>query len=79
MVAAQGQEPVRPRPHRHQPHPASLRTLPAHPHRPGPDHQLIQFDGHARITDARLLAQSICRGIGRAQSYGAGLLSLAPV
>ncbi|KUL27364.1 type I-E CRISPR-associated protein Cas6/Cse3/CasE [Streptomyces regalis] len=45
---------------------------------PGLDHHLIRFDGHARITDARLLAEAVCRGIGRAQSYGAGLLSLAP-
>nr|WP_248297586.1 type I-E CRISPR-associated protein Cas6/Cse3/CasE [Streptomyces sp. S1D4-11] len=76
-MAAQSR-PVRPRPHRHQPHPRTFERSPHTPHRPGLDHQLIQFDGHARITDAHLLAQSICRGIGRAQSYGAGLLSLAP-
>ncbi|MFF3589013.1 type I-E CRISPR-associated protein Cas6/Cse3/CasE [Streptomyces sp. NPDC002387] len=45
---------------------------------PGLHHYLTQFDGHAHITDARLLAHAVCRGIGRAQSYGAGLLSLAP-
>jgi CRISPR system Cascade subunit CasE len=45
---------------------------------PGLHHSLIQFDGLARVTDAHLLAVSVCRGIGRAQSYGAGLLSLAP-
>lgn len=58
--------------------PQAFERSPYTPHQPGLAHQLIQFDGHARITDARLLAQSICRGIGRAQSYGAGLLSLAP-
>ncbi|MGY5118021.1 type I-E CRISPR-associated protein Cas6/Cse3/CasE [Streptomyces sp. 900105755] len=58
--------------------PRTFERSPHTPHQPGLHHQLIQFDGHARITDPRLLAQSICRGIGRAQSYGAGLLSLAP-
>ncbi|MFH8394308.1 type I-E CRISPR-associated protein Cas6/Cse3/CasE [Streptomyces sp. NPDC018036] len=58
--------------------PRTFERSPHAPYRPGLDHRLIQFDGHARITDAHLLAQSICRGIGRAQSYGAGLLSLAP-
>ncbi|MDQ0904376.1 hypothetical protein QFZ22_000361 [Streptomyces canus] len=41
-------------------------------------HHLSQIDGHAHITDPRLLVEAVCRGIGRAQSYGAGLLSLAP-
>ncbi|WP_406165161.1 type I-E CRISPR-associated protein Cas6/Cse3/CasE [Streptomyces canus] len=44
----------------------------------GLHHHLVQIDGLARITDARLLADAVCCGIGRAQSYGAGLLSLAP-
>ncbi|MFG2651231.1 type I-E CRISPR-associated protein Cas6/Cse3/CasE [Streptomyces sp. NPDC048436] len=39
---------------------------------------LTQFDGFARITDPSLLTDALRHGIGRAKSYGAGLLSLAP-
>ncbi|MFJ8954305.1 type I-E CRISPR-associated protein Cas6/Cse3/CasE [Streptomyces sp. NPDC102384] len=41
-------------------------------------HHLIQFDGHARIRDITALTHALHHGIGRAKSYGAGLLSLAP-
>lgn len=39
---------------------------------------LTQFDGFARITDTGLLTHALKNGIGRAKTYGAGLLSLAP-
>ncbi|WP_329167872.1 type I-E CRISPR-associated protein Cas6/Cse3/CasE [Streptomyces sp. NBC_01685] len=39
---------------------------------------LTQFDGIAHITDTGLLTHALNNGIGRAKSYGAGLLSLAP-
>ncbi|WP_406395959.1 type I-E CRISPR-associated protein Cas6/Cse3/CasE [Streptomyces sp. NBC_00887] len=45
---------------------------------PGPFHRLVQFDGTALITDPQSLATALVNGIGRGQSYGAGLLSLAP-
>ncbi|MFF9779461.1 type I-E CRISPR-associated protein Cas6/Cse3/CasE [Streptomyces sp. NPDC013978] len=64
-----------------------LRTLlptpltPAHP-RTGQTlrgrHHLVRYDGTATITDPQALAQALLTGIGRAKSYGAGLLSLAP-
>ncbi|MGW1116673.1 type I-E CRISPR-associated protein Cas6/Cse3/CasE [Streptomyces tanashiensis] len=45
---------------------------------PSPHAVLTQFDGLARITDPTQLATALTTGIGRAKSYGAGLLSLAP-
>ncbi|MCX2182665.1 type I-E CRISPR-associated protein Cas6/Cse3/CasE [Streptomyces sp. SKN60] len=45
---------------------------------PGPHHRLVQFDGTAHVTDPAALGAALVRGIGRGQSYGAGLLSLAP-
>ncbi|GAA3797478.1 type I-E CRISPR-associated protein Cas6/Cse3/CasE [Streptomyces coacervatus] len=45
---------------------------------PGPVHRLLQFDGTALITDPAALTDALLTGIGRAKSYGAGLLSLAP-
>jgi CRISPR system Cascade subunit CasE len=44
----------------------------------GPCHSLIQFDGHATITDADQLRHALTQGIGKAKAYGAGLLTLAP-
>ncbi|MGA5045238.1 type I-E CRISPR-associated protein Cas6/Cse3/CasE [Streptomyces arboris] len=45
--------------------------------RTSPHFILTQFDGIARITDPTLLTHALTTGIGRAKSYGAGLLSLA--
>ncbi|MGI5041579.1 type I-E CRISPR-associated protein Cas6/Cse3/CasE [Streptomyces sp. JAC128] len=39
---------------------------------------MTQFDGFARITDTGLLTHALKNGIGRAKTYGAGLLSLVP-
>lgn len=44
----------------------------------GPCHSLIQFDGHATITDPDHLRHAVTHGIGKAKAYGAGLLTLAP-
>ncbi|MER6561927.1 type I-E CRISPR-associated protein Cas6/Cse3/CasE [Streptomyces sp. NPDC001027] len=57
-----------------QPHPFRRRRSGG----PGPVHRLLQFDGTARITDPAALTDALLNGIGRAKSYGAGLLSLAP-
>ncbi|MGW2918219.1 type I-E CRISPR-associated protein Cas6/Cse3/CasE [Streptomyces angustmyceticus] len=46
--------------------------------RSAPYFTLTQFDGFARITDTDLLTHALKNGIGRAKTYGAGLLSLAP-
>ncbi|MFF7723695.1 type I-E CRISPR-associated protein Cas6/Cse3/CasE [Streptomyces luteogriseus] len=46
--------------------------------RSAPYFTLTQFDGLARITDTTHLIHALKTGIGRAKSYGAGLLSLAP-
>ncbi|MFN1193177.1 type I-E CRISPR-associated protein Cas6/Cse3/CasE [[Kitasatospora] papulosa] len=46
--------------------------------RSSPYFTLTQFDGVAHITDNGLLTHALKNGIGRAKSYGAGLLSLAP-
>ncbi|MCX5321595.1 type I-E CRISPR-associated protein Cas6/Cse3/CasE [Streptomyces sp. NBC_00120] len=43
-----------------------------------PHYKLTQFEGLARITDTDLLTHAIRNGIGKAKTYGAGLLSLAP-
>ncbi|MGW3990567.1 type I-E CRISPR-associated protein Cas6/Cse3/CasE [Streptomyces sp. NPDC004830] len=70
-AAAAGLEPVtissRPRPF-----PRTHRT------RTAPYFMLTQFDGLARITDTTHLTHALKNGVGRAKSYGAGLLSLAP-
>lgn len=42
-------------------------------------HSLVRFDGTATVSDPAALAEALRRGIGRGKSYGAGLLSLAPV
>ena len=47
-------------------------------HQNSPVHRLFQFDGTALITDPAALTETLLTGIGRAKSYGAGLLSLAP-
>ncbi|GAA3739301.1 CRISPR system Cascade subunit CasE [Spinactinospora alkalitolerans] len=41
-------------------------------------HAATRFDGVGVVTDADLLRQAILNGIGRAKSYGCGLLSLGP-
>ncbi|MGW9067999.1 type I-E CRISPR-associated protein Cas6/Cse3/CasE [Streptomyces yangpuensis] len=41
-------------------------------------HVLTRFDGIATITNPHQLRDALLTGIGRAKSYGAGLLSLAP-
>ncbi|MBL1102057.1 type I-E CRISPR-associated protein Cas6/Cse3/CasE [Streptomyces coffeae] len=43
-----------------------------------PHHHLVRYDGTATVTDPDTLADAVLTGIGRAKSYGAGLLSLAP-
>lgn len=40
-------------------------------------HAMAQFDGTATITDPEQLRNAIRNGIGRSQSYGCGLLSIA--
>lgn len=40
-------------------------------------HHLVRYDGTATVTDSDALAEAVLVGIGRAKSYGAGLLSLA--
>ncbi|WP_431994866.1 type I-E CRISPR-associated protein Cas6/Cse3/CasE [Streptomyces griseoflavus] len=40
-------------------------------------HHLVRYDGTATVTDPDALAEAVLLGIGRAKSYGAGLLSLA--
>ncbi|WND39997.1 type I-E CRISPR-associated protein Cas6/Cse3/CasE [Streptomyces sp. BB1-1-1] len=40
-------------------------------------HHLVRYDGTATVTDPDALAEAVLGGIGRAKSYGAGLLSLA--
>ncbi|MFE5973710.1 type I-E CRISPR-associated protein Cas6/Cse3/CasE [Streptomyces sp. NPDC056460] len=45
---------------------------------PHTQHVLIRFDGLATITNPDQLRDALLTGIGRAKSYGAGLLSLAP-
>ncbi len=37
----------------------------------------VRFDGHLIVTDPTALADALVSGIGRAKSYGCGLLSLA--
>ncbi|MGW3649199.1 type I-E CRISPR-associated protein Cas6/Cse3/CasE [Streptomyces sp. NPDC000878] len=41
-------------------------------------HHLVRYDGTATVTDPEALTHAVLTGIGRAKSYGAGLLSLAP-
>ncbi|MFD9636826.1 type I-E CRISPR-associated protein Cas6/Cse3/CasE [Streptomyces violascens] len=45
---------------------------------PGPHKHLVQFDGLARVSDPEALTRALLEGIGRAKTYGGGLLSLAP-
>ncbi|MFF2792841.1 type I-E CRISPR-associated protein Cas6/Cse3/CasE [Streptomyces sp. NPDC058049] len=66
------------------PQPAA-RTHPNPPATPTPAgrtprarHVLTRFDGIATITNPDQLRDALLTGIGRAKSYGAGLLSLAP-
>ncbi|PPK63768.1 type I-E CRISPR-associated protein Cas6/Cse3/CasE [Actinokineospora auranticolor] len=40
--------------------------------------QPVRFDGHLVVTDATAFAEAVVAGVGRAKSYGCGLLSLAP-
>ncbi|MFJ6861482.1 type I-E CRISPR-associated protein Cas6/Cse3/CasE [Streptomyces werraensis] len=40
-------------------------------------HHLVRYDGTATVTDPDALSEAVLTGIGRAKSYGAGLLSLA--
>jgi CRISPR system Cascade subunit CasE len=42
-------------------------------------HALTRFDGIAIVTDPDDLRRAVLDGVGRAKSYGAGLLSLAPL
>ncbi|MBB5907126.1 type I-E CRISPR-associated protein Cas6/Cse3/CasE [Actinoalloteichus hymeniacidonis] len=39
----------------------------------------VRFDGHLVVTDADSMRAAVFEGIGRAKSYGCGLLSLRPV
>jgi len=41
-------------------------------------YHLMRYDGTATVTDPYALTDAVLTGIGRAKSYGAGLLSLAP-
>ncbi|ARQ69190.1 type I-E CRISPR-associated protein Cas6/Cse3/CasE [Streptomyces marincola] len=41
-------------------------------------HDRTRFDGVATVTDADLLRERIITGVGRAKSYGCGLLTVAP-
>ncbi|MFG2703153.1 type I-E CRISPR-associated protein Cas6/Cse3/CasE [Streptomyces sp. NPDC048386] len=41
-------------------------------------HHLVRYDGTATVTDPDALTDAVLTGIGRAKSYGAGLLSLGP-
>lgn len=43
-----------------------------------PAYKLTQFEGTARITNITPLVNAVLNGIGKAKTYGAGLLSLAP-
>jgi CRISPR system Cascade subunit CasE len=38
----------------------------------------VRFDGHLVVTDPAAFTDAVVNGIGRAKSYGCGLLSLAP-
>ncbi|MDR2771456.1 MAG: type I-E CRISPR-associated protein Cas6/Cse3/CasE [Clostridiales Family XIII bacterium] len=40
--------------------------------------EMAAFEGVLRITDAKMLADAMKNGIGRAKAYGCGLLTLAP-
>ncbi|MFJ8932125.1 type I-E CRISPR-associated protein Cas6/Cse3/CasE [Streptomyces sp. NPDC102364] len=59
-------------------HTAALTSQPFITRQRAVRHHLIQFDGHAHIHDTTALTHALHHGIGRAKSYGAGLLSLAP-
>ncbi|WP_329295615.1 type I-E CRISPR-associated protein Cas6/Cse3/CasE [Streptomyces pseudovenezuelae] len=51
-----------------------------HPPKGAPSirHHLVRYDGTATVTDPDALTHAVLTGIGRAKSYGAGLISLAP-
>ena len=38
-----------------------------------------QFDGQLRVTDAQAFQRCLRQGIGRAKSFGCGLLTVAPI
>ncbi|MEU8109520.1 type I-E CRISPR-associated protein Cas6/Cse3/CasE [Nonomuraea muscovyensis] len=38
----------------------------------------VRFDGHLVVTDPSAFTEAVVNGIGRAKSYGCGLLTLAP-
>ncbi len=65
----------------------ALRTTTAFPldditgHRGGARirHALTRYDGIAVVTDPDALRRAVLDGVGRGKSYGAGLLSLAPL
>lgn len=38
-----------------------------------------QFDGVLTVSDAELLREALCQGVGPAKAYGCGLLTLAPL
>ncbi|WP_369387169.1 type I-E CRISPR-associated protein Cas6/Cse3/CasE [Streptomyces sp. CG1] len=65
-----------------QPH--TLLPTPVAPAQPGSKgarpmrYHLVRYDGTAEVTDPDALANAVLTGVGRAKSYGAGLLSLAP-
>lgn len=40
---------------------------------------LTRCEGVAKVTDADLLRNSIIKGIGRGRTYGAGMISIAPI
>jgi CRISPR system Cascade subunit CasE len=42
-------------------------------------HALTRYDGIAVVTDPDALRRAVLGGVGRGKSYGAGLLSLAPL
>ncbi|ASO20764.1 CRISPR system Cascade subunit CasE [Actinoalloteichus hoggarensis] len=44
----------------------------------GTRHGLTRFDGVGMVTDADLLRAAVADGIGRAKTYGCGMLSLGP-
>ncbi|MFI6476303.1 type I-E CRISPR-associated protein Cas6/Cse3/CasE [Nonomuraea sp. NPDC050663] len=43
----------------------------------GGRHAVVRFDGLASVTDPKLVVEAVVGGIGRAKSYGCGMLSLA--
>ncbi|WP_128381292.1 type I-E CRISPR-associated protein Cas6/Cse3/CasE [Streptomyces cavernae] len=58
--------------------PTPLTPIRARGENSGMRHSLIRYDGTGLVTDPETLTHAVLTGIGRAKSYGAGLLSLAP-